>query len=479
LKILSVTAELSPYCKTGGLGDVAAAFPDAFAQFSADFEFTRLVPFYRDAKTNLLRSGRGVHLLPVAGRIELAGRTWNLGFWQLSDSRNVRTVFVSAEGLFETDGLYGSVNIDGVKYGEEVRFAALNLAALKFGNDLVQQKVDLFHVHDWHAGLLPWLRKREGFATHLHTPVVMTIHNLAYQGWFEAGSLPELATRDEGPLHFLKLGIEHSDLVTTVSPQYAREIQTPEFGYGLEDLLTEKGVRGILNGVELDAWNPQTDAVIEQKFSAANLSSKQRCKEALLHACGLKDASKPLLGVVARFDYQKGLDLLAETIPSLSEQGCNLVILGSGSAELEETYRELQVRYPDFIHTRIGFDNVLAHRIFAGCDMILVPSRFEPCGLTQLYAMRYGGLPVVTPVGGLLDTVAEVSVRDSSPQGSGFVAKSVDAQAFLQAMVRGIHLFRSNPNEWKQVQMQVMQSDFSWEKSIPEYIRCYNALFES
>ncbi|MEE2903860.1 MAG: glycogen synthase [Myxococcota bacterium] len=479
MKVLSVTAELSPYCKTGGLGDVAAAFPDAFAQCSADFEFTRLVPFYRDAKNNLLRSGKGVHLLPVAGRLELAGRTWNLGFWQLSDSRDVRTVFVSAEGLFDTEGLYGSVNIGGVEYGEEVRFAVLNLAALTFGNELVQTKVDIFHVHDWHAGLLPWLRKREGFAAHRQTPVVMTIHNLAYQGWFEAGCLPEVATKEEGPLHFLKLGIEHSDVVTTVSPQYAREIQTPEFGYGLEGILKEKGVTGILNGVELDAWDPQKDTFIKHHFSAANLSPKQSCKESLLSACGLDDASKPLLGVVARFDYQKGLDLLAQTIPLLSEQGCNLVILGSGSADLEETYRELQIRYSEFVYTHIGFDNALAHQIFAGCDMILVPSRFEPCGLTQLYAMRYGGLPVVTPVGGLLDTVVEVAVSDSPPQGSGFVAKSVDAQAFLQAMVRGIHLFRSNPNEWKQVQMQVMQSDFSWEKSIPEYIRCYNALFQS
>ena len=475
MKILSVSAELAPWCKTGGLGDVAAALPDAITAEAADCTVIRLVPLYREAKVNIVKAGLELERLDLIRTIELVGRTWNLNFWALKNVAGAKTIFVEAEGLFDTEGLYDEVNINGHVYDNDVRFGALNYAALEAGDALLGGRVDVFHVHDWHVGLLPLLLKEKYLSRYPKACTVMTIHNLAYQGWYPAGRLPEYPIENDRPIHFLALGIEHADRVTTVSPRYAEEIQTSEFGCAQEDLLKRRGVLGILNGVDLEVWNPKTDIFLAQHFSAQELAPKRDVKSSLMVEMGIEPSDGPLLGIVSRFDPQKGLDLVLEIVSQLAEQNIQLCVLGSGSPQIEASFRELAEQYPKTLGLKVGFDNGLAHRIFAGTDMMLIPSRFEPCGLTQLYAMRYGSIPVASAVGGLCDTIDEVHLLENVYEsGSGYLFTPPSAQNLLASIKKATELYVHHAEQWQTLVTQVMSLDFSWSVSARAYVACYS-----
>jgi starch synthase len=474
MNILSVSAELAPWCKTGGLGDVASALPDAILRVNGAVEIARLLPLYRQAKENISKEGLALTQLDFVCSISLGGRAWTLRFWQLEPTPGAKTFFLEAEGLFDTPGLYDAATIDGVVYDNDVRFGLLNYAALEAGEQLFGAPVDVFHVHDWHAGLLPLLLKTSYKDRCLKACSVITIHNLAYQGWYAPGSLPELELGADEAVHFLALGIAQADCVTTVSPQYAREIQTSEFGCGLEELLQDKGVVGILNGVDLDVWNPQTDPHLQSSFSAEQFDDRMHARNALLAELNLDLTGDPLLGIVSRFDPQKGLDLVGEIVGDLAERSIRLCVLGSGTADLERQFEALSKHHPKTLAVRVGFDNDLAHRIFAGADMMLIPSRFEPCGLTQLYAMRYGSVPVASAVGGLRDTIIEVEHDESGYRtGTGFLFEAGSSTRLLEAIDRATHLFRAQPQEWIRLATHGMRLDFSWGASAAAYLDCY------
>jgi starch synthase len=353
---------------------------------------------------------------------------------------------------------------------------------------------DVVHAHDWQAGLAPvYLRTRYRDDPALgRTASVLTIHNLAYQGLFEADWLPrldlpwELMALDRmefwGRISFLKGGINDADMITTVSPRYAEEIQTPQDGAGMDGVLRRRGsdLVGILNGIDTTVWDPQRDPHLPTPFSAKKLSGKRDAKRALLAAYGLRnDAAamrRPLIGMISRLVDQKGLDLIAALAAELPRLDATLVALGTGEARYEELWRRLAAAHPDRIGARIGFDESLAHLIEGGADMFLMPSRFEPCGLNQMYSLRYGTIPVVRSVGGLADTVRETDQGPGLPA-TGFVFADYTPAALLEALQRALAAFSDRPR-WRALQAAGMREDHSWDRSAREYVTIYGQAME-
>jgi starch synthase len=343
-------------------------------------------------------------------------------------------------------------------------------------------RTEIFHCHDWQAGLVPaYLHTTfAGDPTFMGAKTLFTIHNVGYQGLFAPRALGDVALdpsvyRPEGmeffsKVSYIKGGIAFADALSTVSPGYAREIQTPEYGFGLDGALRARSdvLSGILNGADYGEWNPQTDPLISAHYSAEDLCGKRTCKENLLAELGLPPEARdaPLIGVISRFAQQKGTDLIADTAAEIVAEGCYLVVLGSGEPEDEASFRSLAAAYPGRIAVRIGFDAHLSHRVQAGADMILMPSRYEPCGLTQLYALRYGTVPVVRATGGLDDTI---------DVGTGFKFGEFSGQALLAAIREAVLAF-SNPEGWKAMMVRGMQKDFSWTRSAGAYSSLYQRL---
>jgi len=384
----------------------------------------------------------------------------------------VRYLFADCPPLYDRAGIYGTHGaIGGGDYSDNhIRFAVLCQAGLGVARSVFRP--DVFHAHDWQAGLLP-VYLRESLAldpTFFGVRCVFTIHNLGYQGSFPASAIADLGLNRRlfhpegleffGRLNFLKAGIVWSDAVNTVSPTYAREIQTPEFGFGMDGLLRSHAAKltGILNGVDYEEWNPETDRHLPANYSAGNLSGKRACKRELLEEMGLPaDPSRPLIGIVSRFAQQKGMDLVTAIAPFTN---ATLVVLGSGEAALENSFRSLAMTYPDQVAVHIGYDDGLAHRIEAGADMFLMPSRYEPCGLNQIYSLRYGTVPIVRATGGLQDTVNEQT---------GFkflenLAGAVDA---------ALEEFQDRET-WTARMRRGMAKDFSWDASAAEYRKLYS-----
>jgi starch synthase len=382
--------------------------------------------------------------------------------------QNVRYLFADCQPLYDRAGIYGTAG--GDYPDNHIRFAVLCQAALGVARSVFRP--DVFHAHDWQAGLLP-VYLRESLAldpTFFGVRCVLTIHNLGYQGNFPAPAIADLGLDRRlfhsegleffGRLNFLKAGIIWADAVNAVSPTYAREIQTPEFGFGLDGLLRARASKlsGILNGVDYQEWNPETDRYLPANYSARDLSGKRACKRALLEEMGLPvEEDQPLIGIVSRFAHQKGMDLVAGILPLA---GAALVVLGSGEAPLESAFRSLAAGYPDRIAARIGYDEGLAHRIEAGADMFLMPSRYEPCGLNQIYSLRYGTVPIVRATGGLEDTVKDHT---------GF--KFLDH--LEGAMGAAIEAFQ-NRETWAARMRRGMAQNFSWDASAVEYQRLYS-----
>ena len=467
-----VSSEVSPWAKSGGLADVVGALPAALAGLGHAVGV--VVPRYMHARD--APAERVITSLPV----QLGTATYDVGIWQMSTG-GVTTYFVENAGLYGRDGLYGDRNGD---YGDNhIRFALLAKAAIEISRLLFH--ADIFHGHDWQAGLVPVYLKI--FAAvdpnFLHVKTVTTIHNLGYRGIFSPGkmgeiSLPPWLLRPDllefwGELSLLKAGLVYSDALTTVSRKYAEEIQTPEYGFGMDGLLRARraSLTGIVNGVDYTRWNPETDTAIPAHYSDTDLAGKQVCKRELLRETGLPEAAmeRPLLGIVSRFAGQKGFDLIADIAWELFEDEVSLVVLGNGETRYEDMFRSLAYHLPGKVALRIGYDDALAHRIEAGADIFLMPSHYEPCGLNQIYSLRYGTVPVVRATGGLDDTIHEET---------GFKFTDYNGRALLNTIRRACVAWHDR-DAWTSMMVRGMQQDFSWAASAGEYSRLYSSLHPS
>lgn len=472
--ILMVSPEAVPFAKTGGLGDVAGALPLALARLG--HRVTLVVPRYRHVE-----AGSFLERLPIS----IAGRTFDVGVWEASLGEGATAILLECPELYGRADLYGTGNSD---YPDNaVRFALLSRAALEFGARMAVRP-DVVHAHDWQTGLVPvYLRTLyRGHPTLGDVGSVFTIHNLAYQGLFAPSWLPALDLEWDlfgiegieywGKVSFLKGGINFSDVITTVSPRYAKEIQTPEFGFGFDGILSRraKHLVGILNGIDTSVWDPQADRFLPIPYGPSTLKAKRANKRALLEVTGLPtDAAtlrRPLVGMVSRLVDQKGFDLLAALEPDLLDLDATYVLLGAGEERYQEQWRRLAAEHPRKVAVRIGFDEQLAHLIEAGADLFLMPSRFEPCGLNQMYSLRYGTVPVVRATGGLDDTIENWNPR--TRRGTGFKFKEGSPAALLSTLRKALELYGDRA-AWRSVQLAGMARDHSWEASAAEYSTVY------
>jgi starch synthase len=477
LGILMVASEVAPWAKTGGLADVLSSLPEALDHLG--HRVTVVLPRYRGV---VVPTGQAIALTVAIGSI--VHRVW-CHVSQLSDRR--RVIFVDAPELFDRDGYYTTHGQDFPDNAE--RFAVLSLAALDIAEaTFAAEPIDIVHAHDWQAGLVPvLLRSHPGRWPNLaHAGTVFTIHNLLYQGLFPREVVPRLGlgwdwfTVDRGEFwgqfSFLKAGVTASDYVTTVSPAYARETLRPEFGYGFEGVLAARGERytGILNGIDTRTWDPASDEWLPARYDATSLAGKAACKRALLEQYRLPVGDdvlrRPLVGMVSRLVRQKGLDLVEAASAGLVALDATWVFLGSGEPRYEQLLRGLAERHPARVGVRIGFDEPLAHLVEAGVDMFLMPSIFEPCGLNQMYSLRYGTVPVVHGVGGLDDTIQPYTAR--ARHANGFKFREATGDALLKTMRQAVRLYENRP-AWESLMRQGMTEDHSWETSAREYVKVY------
>jgi starch synthase len=413
-------------------------------------------------------------------------------FVDIQDGRaqeGVRYFFVDYPPYFDRDGLY----VDGgADYPDNAqRFALFARAAL----ELVKRTgvPELIHCHDWQSALVPVLLKSQHAKDPAlaRVPVVFTVHNLGYQGLFPRETVPALglpwslftmeALEFYGQVNFLKGGLVFADFVTTVSRKYAQEIQTEEYGHGLDGVIRRRAatVTGIVNGVDYSEWSPETDKFLVAHYSVDKLDGKRACKKDLLEQFHLPaaDLKKPLVGIVSRFATQKGFDLIAEVADELMENDLKVVALGTGEPEFETLFRELAERFPKKFAVRIAYDNALAHKIEGGSDIFLMPSRYEPCGLNQIYSLKYGTVPVVRATGGLDDTIEPFDLRTG--RGTGFKFAEYAGEALLDCLEQALHVYERNPEAWRRLMENGMRKDFSWNASAAEYEQLYQRVVKS
>ena len=464
MNVAFITSEVVPFSKTGGLADVAGALPGALERLGANVKV--ISPLYPSVRRHALEQVPNLVPVPMGGVIE---------YGAVRKSGNFH--FLEHDRFYSRGGLYGNGNGE---FGDNARrFVFLMRGALEYLSQ-IGKPPDIIHVHDWQTGLVPLYLKTLYFDRFPNTRSVLTIHNLAYQGRFWKGELPmtgigwhrfnfaDLEHYDD--VNFLKGGLVHADALTTVSPTYAHEIQRSEFGYGLDGVIRgrAKSLRGILNGVDVDEWNPEKDPHLPARFSAKSLAGKARCKASLQQRFGLPErADVPVFAIVGRLAEQKGIDLFLRAADTILRDDLQIVILGSGEDHIQRGVDHLVSRHRGKVGVYIGFDNGLAHQILAGSDALLVPSRYEPCGLTQLYALRYGTIPVVRSTGGLVDTV------DPGVTGVRFDHYTTEG---LEWGVREALGFYRDPVRWKKMQQAGMAKDFSWEASAREYLNLYFSL---
>jgi starch synthase len=478
MKILFVSSEGLPYSKTGGLADVVESLPRALQD--AGHEVAILLPRYHGNKiTSTLVSSVTVALgdtlrFPAIAEGQPAG--------------GVRYFFVDDPEFFDRAQLYGDKAGDYPDNAE--RFAEFCRVAIEFAKRVWLP--DVIHCHDWQSALVPVLLRTQHASDPVvrSLPVVVTIHNLAFQGLFPKAALRKIGLPESlfavdalefyGKVNFLKGGLIFADYLTTVSRRYAKEIQTPEYGAGLEGVIRNRADRliGILNGVDYAVWSPEADTFIAQNYSAHNLDGKKACKKDLLASFRLPEENlgRPLIGIVSRFADQKGFDLIAEIAGDLMKENVALVALGTGQAEYEKLFQDLAEKYPGRMSVKIGYDNSLAHKIEAGADMFLMPSRFEPCGLNQIYSLRYGTVPIVRATGGLDDTIQNFVPK--TQQGTGFKFDEYDSKALLGCVRAALKAYR-DPKTWQAVQANGMAKDFSWKASAAAYVTLYEAALRS
>jgi starch synthase len=476
MHIVYAASECVPFAKTGGLADVVGALPREMAR--QGHQVTVYLPYYRQVQKHMTE--RRVAIPSITFPFHSYNR-----FVTVLDGgiRNgVRFYFFDCPELFDREGLYGA---QGGEYSDNAeRFGLYCRTVIEAVKQLGVP--DLIHVHDWHASLVPvMLRSLYYFDPVMRSvPCLLTIHNAGHQGVFpsqiiERLDLPwDVYTVDGlefyGQANFLKGGIIYADTLSTVSPRYAQEIQTSEFGGGLEGVLQKRSadLKGILNGVDYDEWSPDTDRKIAAHYTPERMQGKRDCRRDLLHAFGLKSGSDktPVLGIISWFSTQKGFDLLAEIMPELMTRDLLLVVLGTGEPYYEGLFRSLAEKYAGRIGVKIAYDDTMAHKIEAGADMFLMPSRYEPCGLSQIYSLKYGTVPVVHATGGLDDTIEEWNA--GAQTGTGFKFYPYEPGEFMAALDRAFATF-ADKGAWQTLQRNGMAKDYSWREPAGEYLRLY------
>jgi starch synthase len=478
MNILFATPECAPWVKTGGLGDVAGALPAALATLGHDVRV--LLPAYRGMRVSG-EVGDGIEL-PAWGPWPAAQ------LLPVKADHGVTLLLLAVPSLYQrAGGPY--VDAGGADYHDNVvRFGFLSRVAALLGtpsSPLAGWSADIVHANDWPCGLAPlYLRQaREMAPRQPMAASIMTIHNIAFQGVFGMDNadllgIPGMWRGIDGvefwnQLSMLKAGLQFADAITTVSPTYAREIQTPEFGVGLDGVLRARSqvLTGILNGIDASAWNPAADPLLLHRYDAGDLAGKARNKAGLQKQLGLAtDAKAPLFGIVSRLTPQKGIDLVLQNLDAVLAGGGQLAVLGQGEAGLHAALADAASRAPTQVHVTFGFNESLAHRIEAGADAFLMPSRFEPCGLNQMYSQAYGTVPLVNATGGLADSVVDA---DADPKrGTGFVMRSADAAGFAEALAR-LRKAWSEPARWRRIQANGMAGSFGWEASAARYLEVY------
>ncbi len=471
MKILLCASEIAPFAKTGGLADVAGALPLALAGLGHDVR--AILPRYRAIDRKTLRQ-TGEPFTVRVGAQSLPVTLWESSFPKTS----IPVYCVDQPGCFDRDELYGA---QGKDFPDNLERFTLFARAVLEALPRLRWQPDVIHCNDWQSGLVPVYLKAAG------SPIatVFTIHNLAYQGLFPKGLFPVLGLdwREFTPegleyydqISLIKGGLVYADLLTTVSPTYAREIQTTEYGVGLEGLLQHRAADlvGILNGIDQDEWNPSTDAALPARYSPANLAGKRECKVALQREQHLPVSEAPLIGMITRLTDQKGIDLLAAAWPALIKTKAQFIILGNGEPKYHALLTAMVKKYPKQVALNLKFDVGLSHRIEAGADLFLMPSRFEPCGLNQMYSLRYGTVPVVRKTGGLADTVVDTTPATVARRtANGFVFEAYTAKALTAVVQRAVTSY-AKPALWRQLISTGMQQDCSWRRSAGEYVRCY------
>lgn len=480
MRVALISSEVAPFAKTGGLADAVAGLAWALADEGVDTIMA--LPGYRSVE--------GLEARPcgVDVRIDALASRPRAEVLSIRLAERLRLLLIDVPELFDRRGLYGE---EGKPYADNLlRFSVFSRAAMQALRAL-DLRCDVLHAHDWQAALVPLLLKVEARPDPFFdsSRSVLTIHNLAYQGNFPADQYPHTGLDERfftvryseyyGSVSLLKGGIVAADAVTTVSPTYAEEVLRPEYGAGLDGVLRDRGdrFRGILNGIDAHVWNPATDPHLVCRYRADAPQGKGKCKRALLEQVGLKsEPDAPLIGVISRLVAQKGIDLLTRAMPSLLDLGARWVVLGTGDAALEDELSTLAAAHPDRIAVRLDFDDTLAHRIQAGADYLLMPSRFEPCGLNQMYAMRYGTVPIVSGVGGLADTVTDVEEEPGA--GTGVVLRRVTVDGLVEGVGRALDLYRK-PRVWAALRRRAMERDHSWPRSAREYARVYRSALDA
>ena len=478
LKILIATSEAIPFAKTGGLADVAGALPKALNGLGLDARI--IMPFYWHVQEgNFKLKQTGAQASVPLGLREIDSPVFE------AEASGITAYFLKRDEYYDRKYLYTMP--EGDYFDNVERFILFSRGVIEAIKKL-GFRPDIIHCHDWQTGLIPaylkTIYKDDPFFS--NTKTVFTIHNIAYQGQFPASRFPltglpqEVFTQDGiefwGDMNLLKAGIVFSDIVTTVSEKYSREIQTPEFGYGLEGVLLAKREKlfGVLNGVDYDDWSPEKDKFIIAKYDYKDLSGKAKCREDLLKEYNLNlPDDAPVIGIISRLADQKGFDILSQAMEDLMSMNLGMVVLGTGEKKYHDLFEGLAKKYPKKLGVKITFDNKIAHKIEAGSDMFLMPSKYEPCGLNQIYSLKYGTIPIVRATGGLDDTIQDYDAKTG--EGNGFKFKEYSAQILLAKVKEAVKVF-SNRKEWKKLVQKAMQQDFSWDRSAKRYVELYEKL---
>lgn len=502
MNITFVSSEVVPFSKTGGLADVAGALPVELAKLG--HRVSVYTPYYRcvkkmDPKAKLIAKGTasvGLEQLPwtlhaasskngesVSPSPKIGAK--KSGVLPPLAQGSLQFYFVGNDAIFDREGIYGTPQGD---YEDNCKRFAFFCQATLAAVETRTEPVDLWHCHDWQTALIPVYLKTTlaGNPFFSRGASVLTIHNLAYRGLFWHWDWPLLnlpwkhynwrELEFHGKMSLLKGALVHSDILVTVSPTYAREIQTAEFGYGLEGVLSERRdiLFGIVNGIDTQAWNPRTDALLPATYSAEKMEGKRACKQALRRKFNLPDDSTAVVGMIGRLAEQKGFDLVARSGDELVKRHIQLVVLGTGSEGLEKWLRQFQAAHPQKIAMAFAFDDALAHLIEAGSDMFVMPSRYEPCGLSQLYSQAYGTVPIVRRVGGLADTVTDATPEAlANGTATGFQFQDYTPQALMGGLDRALKLYFDQPEIWRKLQFSGMSQDWSWPHSALKYLDAY------
>lgn len=476
LKVIHLASEMAPYAKTGGLADVVAELPKALSNLG-NVDCCVVIPKYGFIdEINMLE-------MPFDVNFVMTGISYSIKIKYIEINENLRMFFIVSKDILGRDGMYG--------YGDDgYRFAFFARATLEMAKAL-NFKPDVIHCHDWHTAMVPVYLKTiyHNDPFFKDTATIFTIHNLAYQGVFSKELLPfldidwkefkveKLEYWDN--INFMKAGISYSDIVSTVSKQYSKEIQTPDYGETLDAMLRlrRNDLFGIVNGIDYDIWNPATDIALVCNYDETSIENKVKNKLALQNEMGLpEDPQKIVAGVVSRLSYQKGLDIIINSAHDMANLGIQLVVLGTGEEYYQNMFRRIAHELQNNVGISLEFNDSLARRIYAGSDIFLMPSRYEPCGLSQIIAMRYGTVPVVRRTGGLVDTIVDYYDQNSNSP-TGFCFDEASTFGMMSAIKNAVNVF-SDKDKWRQLVINCMKTDFSWKHSAKEYLELYKRAIE-